>query len=332
MTKTTVVHHSADYDGIFCREIAKKFLPDAELIGWDFGDPPLGAVRLTTGDKVYVLDLPVDKVFAVGFGAFRSANGMENVIWIDHHKSAIDSHPPFIPGYRIDGVAACRLAWQWFMHCALPDHDGHDLPSKQDFIDRKVIEPEAVRLAGEYDIWDRRDPNAELFQHGLRSKELTERDWQILLGVGSKKTVSEIEAMMDAGHPFDLRPDGTVDESVAWMKSLLRNGECLQYANAKENESIIKAQGFSVFFEGLRFLALNTARCNSFSFTAGLDANHDGCLGFNWAGNHWRVSLYHAPGKEHHDLSKIAVKFGGGGHRGACGFTASKLPWIPCSP
>ena len=36
--KTTVIHHSADFDGIFCREIARKFLPDAELIGWDFGD------------------------------------------------------------------------------------------------------------------------------------------------------------------------------------------------------------------------------------------------------------------------------------------------------
>lgn len=38
--KTTVIYHSADYDGIFCREIARRFLPDAELIGWDFADKP----------------------------------------------------------------------------------------------------------------------------------------------------------------------------------------------------------------------------------------------------------------------------------------------------
>lgn len=38
---TTVTHHSADFDGIFCREIARKFIPDAKLIGWDFGDEPL---------------------------------------------------------------------------------------------------------------------------------------------------------------------------------------------------------------------------------------------------------------------------------------------------
>jgi len=35
------------------------------------------------------------------------------------------------------------------------------------------------------------------------------------------------------------------------------------------------------------------------------------------------VSLYHIDGHTHHDLSKIAVKYGGGGHRGACGFRIS---------
>ena len=39
--KTTVIYHSADFDGIFCREIARYFLPKSELIGWDFGDEPV---------------------------------------------------------------------------------------------------------------------------------------------------------------------------------------------------------------------------------------------------------------------------------------------------
>ena len=70
-----------------------------------------------------------------------------------------------MPGYRIDGVAACRLAWQWF--------NGLDpaRPDRCDYIDRRVKEPLAIRLAGEYDVWDKRDPDAELFQYGLRSVE-----------------------------------------------------------------------------------------------------------------------------------------------------------------
>lgn len=36
------------------------------------------------------------------------------------------------------------------------------------------------------------------------------------------------------------------------------------------------------------------------------------------------VSLYHSPHEnKDYDLSKIAVKYGGGGHRGACGFRVS---------
>lgn len=317
--KTTVIYHRADFDGIFCREIAKKFLPDAELIGWDFGDPPLewGCLRGT----VYVLDLPVDRVAGLEFPAGKgpaSAEGFERIIWIDHHKSAIESHPRNIPGYRIDGVAACRLAWQWFTtvdgntprtgrEIGMPIRPAGVLPMVQDYKNREVEEPLAVRLAGEYDIWDKRDPDAELFQHGLRSKELTAEDWRLLL------SVEVFECKMNPPH----------------IASLLVRGEAVQYAKTQENKDIITSYGFTVQFEGLTFLACNHARYNSFLFTAGIKPEHEALLGFKFDGKRWQVSLYHAPGKEHHDLSLIAVKHGGGGHKGACGFVADKLPWIP---
>ena len=203
-------------------------------------------------------------------------------------------------GYRIDGVAACRLAWQWFGEDA-SSGEGMVRPQKSEFIDRKVSEPLAVRLAGEYDIWDKRDPDAELFQHGLRSQELTENDWSCLLSF--------------TGLPR--------------VEKLLKQGEVLQFARTKENESIIKEIGFTIHWEGLTFLACNAARYNSHLFTAGLKPEHDACFGFKWTGRQWSVSLYHAPGKEHHDLSLIAKKHGGGGHRGACGFQCDKLPFLP---
>ena len=312
MNKTTVVHHSADFDGLFCREIAKKFLPDAELIGWDFGDK-----RLVIPDhRIYVLDLPVDRVF--GF-KYEPGDADKNppqhpagLVWIDHHKSSIETHPTAIPGYRIDGVAACRLAWAWF--ATLQKNTGEPeaavdsataaaiFPDKAAYVERRVTEPLAVRLAGEYDIWDKRDPNAELFQHGLRSQELTELTWKLL-----------------------LIDDGSADSVV---ESLLHNGKVLQFARTKENESVIKRQGFDVEWEGLKFLACNHAMFNSHLFTAGIKPEHEALLGFRFDGKAFHVSLYHAPGKEHHDLSLIAVKHGGGGHRGACGFRVAKLPFI----
>lgn len=336
MKKTIVIHHSADFDGLFCREIARKFLgnENVEYIGWDFADE---RVIIPDGDVgIYVLDLPVDRVFGFAYKP-GDADGAApqhpaGLVWIDHHKTSIDTHPKSIPGYRIDGVAACRLAWQWFnIHAELfhPTAGSFSvpLPEKQAFIDRTVSEPLSVRLAGEYDIWDKRDPHAELFQHGLRSQNL-DLMWSLLLAEPRKIPISEIEGLIDVGHPPDLRPDGTVDACIPWVETLLRQGEAIQYNSTQQNESIIKAHGFDVDFEGLKFLCCNHARFNSFLFTAGIKPHHEALMGFCWTGKQWKFSLYHAPGKEQHDLSAIAKKFGGGGHRGACGFMLNNIPFI----
>jgi uncharacterized protein len=307
MSKTTVIHHSADFDGLFCREIARKFLPDAELIGWNYGKPKLD---FPAEGQVYVLDLsPECFVTNPVFNEDKYESQVARLVWIDHHKSAIGAFPAFIPGYRIDGVAACRLAWQWFgefdMHTQTPLNKGRQLPNKNRFFDRNVVEPLAVRLAGEYDIWDKRDPNAELFQHGLRSRELTPLVWSVIL---------------------EENPSIASDQMVL---ELLNAGEALQYAKINENAAIIGRQGFDLEWEGLKFLACNHAMFNSHLFTAGIKPEHDALFGFRFDGNEFHVSLYHAPGKEHHDLSKLAVKHGGGGHRGACGFRTKTLPFLP---
>lgn len=307
--KTTVIHHSADYDGIFCREIARKFLPNTELIGWDFKDGPL---PIPPEGQIYILDLPCDRVFGMKFGEEGHQRWLERVIWIDHHKSSIETHNPSIPGYRIDGVAACRLAWQWFTmvdgntprvraESGIPIRPAGVLPMIQDYKNREVNEPLAVRLAGEYDIWDKRDPDAELFQFGLRSRELTVADWDELLS-GS-----------------DVLTNG-----------LLANGKMLQ-AFQQRNDAGVMGRSFMVEFEGLKFLVLNTARCNSPTFASKdvPETGHDALMGFYFDGQKWNVSLYHAQHRKDIDLSLIAAKHGGGGHRGACGFSSkSALPFV----
>src|SRR5689334_18504449 len=110
---STVIYHSADFDGIFCREIARKFLPDANLIGWNFGDDK---IIVPEEGEIYVLDLSPECL--LGFDVSR-------LIWIDHHKTAIDKYDQKIPGYRIDGVAACRLAWQWFANNPMINGEPH---------------------------------------------------------------------------------------------------------------------------------------------------------------------------------------------------------------
>lgn len=302
----TIIYHSADFDGIFCREIARKFLGDenVEYIGWNFGDAPLSVPKEGT---IYVLDLPVDRVFGFNFADVKTIIGLpefrDRLVWIDHHKTSIDTHPADIPGYRIDGVAACRLAWQWFsFEDGRPD--GRILPAKQDFIDRAVREPSAVRLAGEYDIWDKRDPDAELFQHGLKSEELDDF-WVALLS-------------KDSWHVGGFNVVGR----------LLSRGESIAYVKAQDNASIIGSNGFTIQWEGLTCLACNASHYNSHLFTAGIRPEHDALLGFCLRKNgQWSVSLYGVPGKPDLDLSVIAKRHGGGGHKQACGFGCGDLPF-----
>lgn len=203
-------------------------------------------------------------------------------------------------GYRIDGVAACRLAWQWF---TLPPRilgGSSHLPGKESFTDRKVSEPLAVRLAGEYDIWDKRDPDAETLQYGLRAAD-GELNWDLLVG----------------------------SQNSSYLQALLGEGRIAQRYAQKIDADLVREKSYRLKWEGLDFLVLNTGRFNSLTFAA-LDVpetGHDALIGYMFNGKCWTVSLYHAKHRTDLDLSEIAKKYGGGGHRGACGFTCDKLPF-----
>lgn len=287
--KTLVIYHKADWDGLFSREICRKHFGDkADYLGWDYGDP----LPIVEPDRdVVMVDISVDGLMT-----------HPRLTWIDHHKSAIAKFSAAIPGERIDGVAACRLAWQYYFGPT-------PLPTKQDYIDRKVIEPYAVQLAGEYDIWDKRNPDADLFQHGMRSQEIGENMWSLLLV------------------PQEPEVNGQRDCGTIAVESLLDAGKAIEYSSAQANASLMQDVSFELNWEGLRFLAINKPRGNSLTFAAGVKPGHDALLTFYWLRNKWRISLYHAPHRTDVDLSLIAVKHGGGGHRGACGFECQKLPF-----
>lgn len=258
------------------------------------------------------MDLPLDRPFGLEFKDGWICRGDEqiqpidrwdsgNVVWIDHHKSAIDTHPKDIPGYRIEGVAACRLAWQWFtFEDGRPD--GRIFPSKQHFIDRNVREPLAIRLAGEYDVFDPRmkeDPAIELFQCGLNGSKLLPIIWDALL-TGIDNTT----------------------------QAVINNGISVKTARDQEYAGVIQQQGFDVRWNGINFLACNSHELDIRSqlFQAGIKPHHEALLGFTFTGHDWRVSLYQIEGKKHVDILSIAKALGGGGHPGACGARLKKHP------
>ena len=301
----TVIFHKADWDGLFCEQIARKFLPsDTIFIGWEFGDNPLPIPQ----GAIYVLDLPFDLVFGLDYSK-EPANVLadeilNNILWFDHHRSSIKSLPTTVRGYRLDGVAACRLIWQWFS----PTDDLPGLPTKENFINREVSEPVAVCLAGEYDVWDHRGDGDIEFQFGLDARSSKENmlglNWHLLLS--------------------------NIDRSGAYVAETISAGTFAMRCYAKRDADIMRDRSFILEFEGLKFLALTTARCNSNTFAAKdvPETGHDALMAFYYNGRTWVVSLYHAKHRTDIDLSQIAVKYGGGGHPGAAGYQVEKLPFI----
>jgi oligoribonuclease NrnB/cAMP/cGMP phosphodiesterase (DHH superfamily) len=285
--KVTVVYHSADFDGLFCREIARHFLKSEilTLIGWAYKDPKL---EFPNEGKVYVLDLSPE--------CFSEFPGMDvaqsRVVWIDHHATAIEKWGTYLPGLRIDGVAACRLTWQWFAS------EGPGITCKADYLSRAVEEPLAVRLAGEYDVWDHRGDGDLEFQLGLRAQE--EIPWSGLLG----------------------------EQSEFLSARIIQTGRFVQqYVKATAAEKM--ASAFVLSWKGIKFLALNGAHKGSLTFESRdvPETGHDALMIFYWTGKAWEFSLYHAKHRTDLDLSKIALEYGGGGHKGACGFRTKQIPF-----
>jgi oligoribonuclease NrnB/cAMP/cGMP phosphodiesterase (DHH superfamily) len=164
--------------------------------------------------------------------------------------------------------------------------------------------PFAVKLLGRYDVWDHKDELVLPFQYGFRMFENTLPEspvWKLFLAADSEMSMHDIEGVTQSGNTI-----------LAYQK--------------KQDEIYAKGMSFEVNFEGLRAIAVNKAFCNSKIFDSVYKPeNHDIMIIFGIKKREYKVSLYSL--KENIDVSVIAQKFGGGGHKGAAGFYINEYPF-----
>lgn len=106
--KTAIIYHRVDWDGYTSAAVALRAFPDAELIGWNYGD---NEPCVSKFDRVIVVDLSLSASWML--------SNASKLIWIDHHKNVIESlqnNPVLaaVPGIRRDGIGACALTWEYF--------------------------------------------------------------------------------------------------------------------------------------------------------------------------------------------------------------------------
>lgn len=159
--------------------------------------------------------------------------------------------------------------------------------------------PRAVTLIGDRDAWRWEHGRATAeFNQGCRLYDLKpeSRNWDSLL--------IATEAMPD--RVVDICREGHVC-------LIFRDSFCADYA---------KSYGFETEFAGHQAFALAIYMFGSEAFGERFK-RYPLCLSFAYDGCKWTVGLY----SETIDVGEIARQHGGGGHKGAAGFTCDHLPF-----
>lgn len=118
---------------------------------------------------------------------------------------------------------------------------------------------------------------------------------------------------------FDGREEDVIE--------IIKAGNTILKYQAQVNEAACKG-AFEHEFEGLRFICLNGGGFSSDVFKSVYDeSKHDGMMPFKYDGKNkqWVISMY---GTKDIDLSLIAKKWGGGGHKQACGMQVKDITKI----
>jgi len=247
------IYHGVDLDGYCSGAIWKTAHANesTEMIGLNYGqDVPWE--RLEENDVTLV-----DFCLQPWTEMERLLEVAEEVTWIDHHKSAIETWKeagtPFIRGSRDVTKAACELCWEFYFPNA---------PM-----------PRGVFLLGDYDCWRHSDERTMPYQMGMRLHDMD--------------PISE-GAMERWGQVF-----AGDDEDVFYGETLSTGSTILAYQR-QQNAKSAKAIWFPVAFDGRRWMAVNQGGINSQFWDAIWDESFDGMLGFVRSKNHWTVSLYSA--------------------------------------
>jgi len=210
--------------------------------------------------------------------------------WIDHHKTSIDSYKQHLKsrGKLIRGIRVDGEA-----ACSLCwkfTHEGTD-------------PPKSIYLAAVYDVWIWQGVEGAIeFQHGSR--------------------IFETDPGTEEGRLFW---DEIFNSPRKKTEEVIQMGKALIPYRERSNRKFMKSSAFETEIDGLKVIAVNR-KGNSQQFNSVWNPEkHTAMLTFAWQKGSWFVSLY--TDRKDIDVSVIAKRYGGGGHRCAAGFQIKELPF-----
>ena len=253
-----------DMDGKCAAAIVRRKFPEmakADFIEMDY-DKPFPFDVVAEDEDVVIVDFSLQKD-----GDFdKLVELTEGVIWIDHHKSAIEKHSGKVgclPGVRDTSKAGCVLTWEYFY------------AGDEDTMAQPV--PKIVELLGDYDIW--------AFKHGDDTRNLQ-------AGVKLEET-----------HPCNTQWElwFYAESSVHKM---IDNGKLIRRFLQRGWKERINQIGFYAEFNGYRVICCNSPKCGSMLFDSVDHETYDFMMPFYCSDRGWTISLYNTKGIDGTEIAK----------------------------
>ena len=275
------IFHMADHDGKGSAAIVKYAHKECEFLGFNY-DQEIPYSEIEKHQDIVICDIsfPMEYMFKL--------HNEKNLIWIDHHASAIDAYNQHlekvgglgIKGERSVNMAAIELTWKYFF------------PTKE--------VPLGVKLLALNDLFDLRDKRVRPFEFAFQSLGVNrpyEKVWKDLF-----ENKIDIPLMVEKGNAI------------------------LSYIKHRDYR-LSRNMSFIGTYNNLRFIAANMPQAGS-DFFDSLDNidKFDFMVSFSLnKRNKWNLSFRTT--KDNVDVSEIASTFGGGGHKKASGASGlDKLP------
>ena len=207
--------------------------------------------------------------------------------WIDHHASVIDQYNAEILKGKKEIKGVRRVGQAAIELCWQYFYPDNPVPL-------------GVELLAKNDLFDLRDPRVRPFEFAMQSFGVNSPDDKIWTDLFENRL--NIEAMIEEG-----------ERILSWINV--------------RNYRLVRSMAFEAEIDGLKCICANMPQGYS-SFYDSLENREYYDVMINFYMNRkrkWNLSFYSS--KKEVDVSRLAAKFGGGGHRGADG--ASALDELP---
>jgi oligoribonuclease NrnB/cAMP/cGMP phosphodiesterase (DHH superfamily) len=293
-----VFYHS-DNDGkcagFWVKELAtpdEKY--DTEFIKMDYNiDFPFETIK--PNETVYIVDYSIsteemDKLF----------NITTNIIWIDHHKSAIERYENYdkeIKGLRYDGIAGCMLTYCYLKH--MTDRGNGEVKSFSSEMTEDA--PEFTKLIADYDVWT--------FEYGDKTRAF-EKGFTLFLHEPEDEIWDDL-----------LTESDLFNNTTLTLSNIISSGKTIIEYRKNMMRDYCEKKGFEAVLDGNKCFAVNMAMMGTDDFIIPNVEDYDILISFSFDGMNWNYSLRSTK----IDCAELAMKYGGGGHKGAAGFSQKEF-------